>query len=342
MGLGNREPFSLAQEQRYVKKRAKKPGNWPGMARGLTFQSAMLRKNAFPRSSILGSAAAFVAVSALALGCSSGKSAEEKQLDDLRDEITRVQATSDKFESRLDKLEVDSADVRAPDTHPLDSAPPPPTRTTAAPVATPQLRVVHLGPDGVEESGAPGETAGSTSDDPSDVAPRPRIRIQGTRSEAVGDSGDGSPKGKGRPVALDPDARRAYDSALALVTSKKYPEALDALAGFLMKWPEHPNADNAMYWRGECYFAEGDYAHAAEQFEATLARFPMGNKAPDATLKLGMARRRLGDDAGAKAQFDKLRRDYPHSDAARHVPLGASASGGGTGAADSQAPKVNP
>jgi tol-pal system protein YbgF len=310
----------------------------------------MLRKNAtLPRSGslLLVSAVAFAAVSAVALGCSSGKTAEEKQLDELRDEITKVQSTSDKFEGRLGKLEVDSADMQAPDEHSTDATRPPPTNTISAPVATPQLRVVHLGPDGLEESGAPGETAGATSDDPNDSAPRPRIRVQGMHAEATSfDSNDKDSKGKARPAALDPDARRSYDSALALVHAKKYPEALDALAGFLMKWPDHPNADNAMYWRGECYFAEGDFQHAAEQFEGDLARFPMGNKAPDATLKLGISKRHLGDEAAASAQFDKLRRDYPHSDAARHIPSAPAPSGapssGATGPADPQDAKVKP
>jgi tol-pal system protein YbgF len=106
---------------------------------------------------------------------------------------------------------------------------------------------------------------------------------------------------------------------------KKYPAALDAFASFLMHWPDHPNADNAMYWRGECYFAEGDWAHAAEQFDGVMARFPNGNKAPDALLKLGMSKQHLGDGAGAKAAFAQLRKDYPRSDAARRVPRAADA-----------------
>jgi tol-pal system protein YbgF len=277
-----------------------------------------------------------LAVAGLACsGCASGKSAEERQLDDLRDEITKVQATSDRFEQRLDKLEVDSADVASSDAHATDLGRPVPARTTAAPVATPSLRVVHLGPDGLEETAAPGETAGSVNDDPNDASPRPHIRIQGTRAEAVdaaaaADAADGSGR-KRRAAALDPDAKRAYESALALVNAKKYPAALDALAGFLLRWPEHPNADNAMYWRGECYFAEGDWAHAAEQFDGVLARFPNGNKVADALLKLGMSKQHLGDDAGAKASFDQLRRDYPRSEAARHVPGSAGSAGSGTG-----------
>ena len=128
-----------------------------------------------------------------------------------------------------------------------------------------------------------------------------------------------------QPSAFDAEARRAYDSALGLVNAHQFDRALDALAAFLVKWPDHPNADNAMYWRGECYFAKGEYAHAAEEFEGTIARFPFGNKVPDALLKLGLCHQKLGNAPKAKAYFDRLQRDFPRSEAARRVP-GAEAS----------------
>ena len=87
-----------------------------------------------------------------------------------------------------------------------------------------------------------------------------------------------------------------------------------------MKYPDHPYADNAMYWRGECYFAKGDYLHAAEQFEGTVTRFPAGNKAPDALLKLGMSHQKLGNPIKAKECFDRLAQSYPQSEAVRHIP----------------------
>ena len=120
--------------------------------------------------------------------------------------------------------------------------------------------------------------------------------------------------------ALDPDAKRAYDAALALVGARRYPEALDAFAAFLVRWPDHPNADNAMYWRGESYFAEGELGRAAEQFEGVVARFPLGNKVPDSLLKLGICQQRLKNPAAARAQFSRLQREYPRSEAARRVP----------------------
>ena len=126
--------------------------------------------------------------------------------------------------------------------------------------------------------------------------------------------------GAARPSALDPNAKHEYEAALALVSGKQYDAALDALAAFLVKYPDHPYADNALFWRGECYFAKGDYLRASEQFEGVFTRFPAGNKAPDALLKLGLSRMKLGDPGKAKEIFDRLAQTYPQSDAAHRIP----------------------
>ncbi len=300
------------------------------------------------------------------LGCAHGVSAEDKQLEQLRDEIARVQSASDKFEERLGKLEVDSADVRTEGGGGSGNLASQPAQTLSSPtaIATPSLRVVHLGTDGTEEAGEAGEAAGALATPEAEDGPP--IRIQGTGSDAVivtekgerrdaGDKRDGSSKrdprdkrapdpsntanttyftnanlgpslashSASRPSALDEEAKHSYDAALALVNAKHYPEALDALAGFLVRWPDHPNADNAMYWRGECYFAQGDFATAAKEFEGLLARFPLGNKAPDALLKLGISELRLDNAALARQRFDRLRREFPRSEAAKRIPEGA-------------------
>jgi tol-pal system protein YbgF len=314
------------------------------------------------RSSFPAPLSVLVAASSLALfaaGCARGKSAEDRQIDELRDEITRVQSESDKFEERLGKLEIDSADVRSEGGNlgRVADSTPQPARTLSAPkpVATPPLRVVHLSPDGAsdgaEEAGGAGETAGAVGGPDADDVPL--IKIQGSGGDAtivdkggkVRRSQEAPPGASGaagtafftnanlgpalashsasRPSALDEDAKHSYDAALALVNAKHYPEALEALAGFLVRWPDHPNADNAMYWRGECYFAQGDYTNAANELDGLIARFPLGNKAPDALLKLGLSELRLGDQPLARQRFDRLRREFPHSDAAKHIPEGA-------------------
>ena len=272
--------------------------------------------------------------------CGRGESAQDRQFAQLRDELGRVQADRDKVDQRLNALEVDLDDNGKPAGSPKVSS--------AA--ATPPLRVVRLSPDGSEEAQGSSETAGALNgEDPDDTTPRPTLRVAGVPGSASrgrrstkgaplesvretveqtipdeatngGASGPAIRAGAPRPSALDPEAKRSYDAALALVNAHKYGEALDSFAAFLVKWPDHPNADNATYWRGECYFAQGDFARASEQFEGTIARFPLGNKVPDALLKLGICQSKLGNPTKARASFERLQREFPRSEAARRVP----------------------
>ena len=255
----------------------------------------------------------------------------------LHEDLSRVQADSDKFNQRLNALEVHAAE---------NLVERPPTRPSSAASPTPNLRVVHLSPDGSEQTQASSETAGALNGEATDdTTPRPSIKVAGSpgrrsrRSEGGaqdvieetipdegnngGASGPAIRAGAPRASALDPEAKRAYDSALSLVNGRQFGPALDAFAAFLVKWPDHPNADNATYWRGECYFAQGEFSRAAaEQFEGTIVRFPLGNKVPDALLKLGISQQKLGNPVKAKASFDRLQREFPRSEASRRVPSG--------------------
>jgi tol-pal system protein YbgF len=270
-----------------------------------------LRQNCAHRGSgLAGSIGALVlgatALLAGVLGCA--RPAEERHLDAMREEIDRIEQDRDSEIARARLTgEGDEAAPRA-------AAP-------RGPASGPTPEPVSIG--------YPAEAAVDDTADTEDPAPRPSIRILGTprpgghgmwrgddRVEQSGvDDGSG-----GQPSALDPEAPKAYDAALALVSARKYDAALDALAAFLVKWPDHPYANNAMYWRGECYFARGDYVHAREQFAGVVDRFPAGNKAPDALLKLGMSAAKAGDPAGARDAYARLARDYPQSQAAHKIP----------------------
>lgn len=176
-------------------------------------------------------------------------------------------------------------------------------------------------------------------DDPEDPAARPEIKLQGTGGGAYRSP---SPKARGgrsssgaedrdtlrtdgpRSSALDPDAKRAYDAAIQLVNARQYDRALEELTAFQQKWPDHPYAENATYWRGECLYATGQYLRAAEQFESVVTRYGAGKKGADALLKLGMCHDRLGASDRAREYWDRLRRDFPHSDAVKKIPVSES------------------
>lgn len=118
---------------------------------------------------------------------------------------------------------------------------------------------------------------------------------------------------------LDRAAGEAYDDALSLVRADRCHDALSAFASFVSRWPDHPHADNAMYWRGECLLRLGETQRGIEEFTSLLRRYPAGNKAPDALLKLFLTWRRLGDDARASEAALRLQNEFPGSEAARRA-----------------------
>jgi len=165
----------------------------------------------------------------------------------------------------------------------------------------PPLDVVHMGPD----SGGP--------DDPNADTPRPVLRSSG--KSAVVEEPAAAGKGGG-------DAQRDYDQAYELYKKASYDKALDAFAAFLARYPDHPNADNATFWRGECYLAKNDPRRAIEQFEAVVSSFPKGNKAPDALLRLVKAYTSTNDKEKAEGARKRFLSTYPTSDAAKKLAPG--------------------
>jgi tol-pal system protein YbgF len=172
-------------------------------------------------------------------------------------------------------------------------------------------------------------------DESADTAPRTVIKIWGKSmpsvevvpaavpaKEAPGVGSVSNLTSSTVPRVSSEAAQKSYDLALSLVNAHAYDKGAGALGVFLLEWPSDPNASNATYWQGECYFAMGEYAHASELFEQALERFPRSTRAPDCLLKLGLCQQKLGDAAKAKTYFERLGSEYPKSEAVRRIPTG--------------------
>jgi tol-pal system protein YbgF len=265
---------------------------------------------------------ALVALLALpTMGCAHTDSVADRHVSEMRETITKIEAEQDRENQRSGLLEVGPHDEKTPGS----SSP------KAKPTGTSTQRSVQIG-DGDD----------GRDDDPNDPNARPEIRLQGQPGTAPraprGKPGsarintpdrdrdrdrttDDSLRTDGpRSSALDPEAKKAYEAALGQINAKQYDRGIEALNAFLVRWPDHPYVENAMYWRGEGHYARGEYLRAAEQFEAVLARFSSGSKSPDALLKIGMCHERLGASERAKEYWDRLKREYPRSDAAKKIP----------------------
>lgn len=111
--------------------------------------------------------------------------------------------------------------------------------------------------------------------------------------------------------------RDSYRTALRLLKERKWDESVHAFSEFLVEHPASALAGNAMYWRGEAYYAQRRYDDAIAEFQSMLSRFPAGDKAADSILKVGLCHLRRGNQAQAKRFFQQVLDQYPSSDAAR-------------------------
>ena len=135
------------------------------------------------------------------------------------------------------------------------------------------------------------------------VAPAPPIR-----TSAVVPIERAAPAAE--PLAL-------YKSAYEELRAGRHEEAERGFRDFVRRFPHHDYADNAQYWLGECFYDQKRYDKAAPEFRAVLTRWPTGNKAPDAMLKLGFSLLALGDlDKGGKV-LREVPATYPRTEAAR-------------------------
>ncbi len=116
------------------------------------------------------------------------------------------------------------------------------------------------------------------------------------------------------PEPIEPmDYTKLYDTAYEDYVRQNYPLARNGFEEYLRQYPDTDLADNARYWIGECYYAEGKFEEAVQAFNKVVTRYPTGNKVPRAMLKAGYAQLELGKKDDAKKMFQKVLDAYPLS-----------------------------
>ena len=257
---------------------------------------------------------------ALAMGSSAlllpacGGSQKQQELDGLRQEIARIQHEHDELARRVSELE-------SQDSSGSGGVASGATGATSTPIASngdepKALKVVKLEPAAASTvTTNTGTTMIAAPID--DDSPRPLLKIG---PEGMSETFPDEDAKVSKTPKIDPKAAKDYDAALALYKGKKWQKALDAFAGFVVRWPDHPYLANALYWRGACYYALGQFGAAEGQLEGLLAAHPESPKVPDALLELGLTEKKLGSEAKAKAAFARLKKEFPKSEAAKKIP----------------------
>jgi len=111
------------------------------------------------------------------------------------------------------------------------------------------------------------------------------------------------------PETPDDLFQRNYQALMQL----RYGEAEDGFKEFLSKFPDHGMAGSAGFFLGEAYWAEQNYAAAAQAYQDSYKRNPKGRRAPDSLLKLGLSLARLGQRDQACTVIGSVDTEYPNA-----------------------------
>ncbi len=107
-----------------------------------------------------------------------------------------------------------------------------------------------------------------------------------------------------------------YYTAYSDYIKQDYGLAVSGFSQFIEKYPESSLADNALYWIGECYFAQRKFEEAVSHFSRLITLYSNGDKVADATLKKGFSMIEMGRQTEGISVLKELISKFPLSEEA--------------------------
>ncbi len=107
-----------------------------------------------------------------------------------------------------------------------------------------------------------------------------------------------------------------YEYAVGQVKGGNPKKGRETLSAFAAKYPNHKLLPNALYWKGEAFYAEKDFENAILSFQDVVDKFPGEEKASDAMYKQGLSFLSLNDNRNARVLLELVQTKYPKSRAA--------------------------
>lgn len=121
----------------------------------------------------------------------------------------------------------------------------------------------------------------------------------------------------GREFVADPEEKKAYEAAIALLRAGDFDKAAQALQAFQRRFTVSGYTDSARFWLGNAFYGKRDYKEAMSAFRSFVAGAPDHPRAPEALLALANTQAELKDTRSARRTIDELLKAYPQSEAAQ-------------------------
>jgi tol-pal system protein YbgF len=115
------------------------------------------------------------------------------------------------------------------------------------------------------------------------------------------------------PAVGADESREIYNTAYRDLIRGNYQLALQGFRQFLQQYPNSDLADNAQYWIGEVFYAQGRYPNAIEEFEKVVKLYSKGDKIPSALLKIAYSYLSISENEQGKLYLEEVIKEYPDS-----------------------------
>ena len=121
----------------------------------------------------------------------------------------------------------------------------------------------------------------------------------------------------GKEFLADADEKRLYDEAFAFIRSGDFAGAANAFNAFTRRYPASGYLDSVRFWLGNAQYGKREYKEAIASFRAFIIGAPDHSRVPEAMLAVANCQAEMKDPKAARATLAELLKRYPQSEAAQ-------------------------
>jgi len=121
----------------------------------------------------------------------------------------------------------------------------------------------------------------------------------------------------GKEFLADADEKRLYDEAFAFIRSGDFAGAANAFNAFTRRYPASGYLDSVRFWLGNAQYGKREYKEAIGSFRAFIIGAPDHSRVPEAMLAVANCQAEMKDPKAARATLAELLKRYPQSEAAQ-------------------------
>ena len=151
---------------------------------------------------------------------------------------------------------------------------------------------------------------------PRNPTPLTRLLVDPETGLPTGAAAIASPVGAAFPVNPGVSPQRMYNTAWSDYTTGQWELSIQGFEAYLSAFPGSEQADDAQFYIGENFYADGQFRAAADAYEQVVLAYADGDVVAEALYKRGLALSRLDEPELARQAFELVVKNHPENNMA--------------------------